>query len=259
MNRRNFIDLCAVFVLSVGIFAPWLIKAQSRSLLLAAGKVPASATCASSDTSLPHDELLWGSELTDADTTWVDGTGAGGTDVTNYNSSALSTGKVAGQCNVAWQWTIVGGTTTISYRYWDRGSAIGTTTEADLIFYLYIQTAPDDGENFSICNTGESTDPGAAQCANVYIRNNSGTVEIQVSADVSSSWVALTGSSWNKVKVHFDVTGANSSIAVNDGTPATFTRSAARGIRYIHIGVPNGKSTDDNGIYVIDLICLNTP
>lgn len=129
---------------------------------------------------------------------------------------------------------------------------------ADFYIYIYVTTAPDDGENFSFMSLGSTADTSSGTAVDVNLRNNGGTLEVRASSTTDSSFVALTANSWNKIQIHSDTTAASCSITVNDGTPATYTRTG-QGIRFVSLGATAGKTTDDSATFVLDIAALNTP
>jgi hypothetical protein len=216
-----------------------------------------SAVCATSDTTLPHDQLLEGWQNSGPENTWTSWVG---TDVAsfdqNFDTSALTTGKPVGACDRGLQVTVTGtaGEETI---YWNRGSAVTVSLQAvDVYFYINVTTSPDAGENISICNLNSTATGSGSVMAYINVRNNAGSIEIQAEASTSSAFTALS-SGWNKCKVHLDTTAASSYFQLNDGTQNTFTRLGTT-FQYVHIGAEQ-HALNENITYVVDLITVDFP
>lgn len=248
-----------VFLLSVlaGITVNSQLGLQSPGFVGQLSKKVSTVSCLSSDTTLPHDTLLEGFQTPGYENSWTEvGTTANIND--QYDSSALSTGKPTGACDLALQLTApTDGTET--YFKWNNGSEIDLDTQAvDVVFYLYLDTAPDDGENFYLLlaqTAGSTTD--------VYItlRNNAGTIEIAGSGASTSAYQSISTGQWLKVKLHMDTTtsGSLSYIQVDDGTKRMFNRMSSRDFQYLSLGTVLGLDVNDSAVMIFDLIAINTP
>ena len=266
MKRINSEIFKSMIRLSSLILALLLVSAQALPIQVIGKGRPRQAaagggSCATSDTALFHDEMLFGWESGDDPTAWTGPTSITDVDAatfdTAYDTSALSTGKAAGQCNVGLRTTFTGtGGGYDTYRF-DRGSAITLGTAVDIKFYVYVQSTISGVGRTTIFCVGQATDPTGGIAANVEMRDNGGTTEVRGDASTSSAWIALTANSWNLVHIHIDSTAASSSIAVNGGSAQTFT-SGAVNVQYIYIGACfAGVGT--GGQFVTDLVAVNTP
>lgn len=235
-------------------------QAFSPSDLAFVGKPAAAggAACATTDTTLPHDVFLFGWESGDSGTwtSWV------GTDTVTYDTafdtSALTTGKPTGACDVGAQ-VAVSNTAGDESLYWDNGSAVTiATTPTDFDFYIYVTTAMDSGENFTIVSINTTATGSGSVTTWVNLRNNGGTLEVQAEGGSSSAWIALTANSWNRITVSLKAVAASSTIAVNGGTPQTFTYLGTQW-RYFHYGAVQNHAANEAATYVMDLVAINTP
>lgn len=218
--------------------------------------------CATTDTSLAHDEMLYGWETGDDPTPWTGPTDGQDADVVTsdptYNTSSLTTGKPTGGCDTAWRLTLTG-TAGFETKYFDKGSIIGPAVNLDIVFYIYPQVAVSGGNGrITIQSGGESTTPASSAAYEIELRDDgAGNHEVRAGSTTDSSWLVLTANSWNKVTLHLDATIANSSIQVNAGTPATFTSNAVRGVRYLHWCAI--AATGEAGQFALDLMAVNSP
>lgn len=265
MNRRQFIKRNGLWVVGGVLGFPHITRAahpasgfrQVRQVAAGGGG------CATTDTVLAHDEMLYGWESGDDPAPWtgpvdiIDTAVDSVTFDTAYDTSALSTGKPAGACNVGLRQTL---TNTAGYdtKRFDRGSIIAVGTAVDIRFYIYRQVTV-SASRIAILAAGTNTDPTGGLAAVIEMRDDGGgTTEVRGDATTSSAWIALTANSWNLVHLHIDATNTSSSIAVNGGAAQTFTSSAVSGVRYVYVGgcaVGAGISAQ----WVTDLLAVNTP
>lgn len=225
----------------------------------AAKPIVSGGGCATTDTVLAHDVFLFGWESGDSGTwtSWV------GTDTVTYNTSfdtsALTTGKPSGACDVGVE-VAVSTTSGDESLFWDLGSTFDyTSNPLDTTFYIYVTTAMDSGENFTVVSLNTSTTGSGSISAWVNLRNNAGTLEMQCEASSSSAWVALTANSWNKVRVRLLGGASASFLDINDAaSPATFT-SVGNAFRYFHYGAVQNHAANEACTYIIDLVAINTP
>lgn len=260
MNRRNFIKKGAIWVPS--LFAIGRARGQAFTFRDPAfvRKTVAGSSCATTDTSIPHDELLEGFQTasTGYENTWVQyGTTA---NITAYaDTSALTTGKPTGACDRAWK-LVIPSDGTETYAKWTRGSGISTGTTIDTVFYVYLSALPANGKSLYILSlSGNSYD----LIGRVHIYNNVGAGLIHWQASVNSNYVSFTAGEWHKITIHLDSTAANSYMQVDAGTQEAFTRNTAAGkdLREVYLMQPESLEPGDaDGVSVyIDLICVNTP
>lgn len=248
------------FVACIGLAFAFLKVGNSQGLLSLAGSPPVAGACATSDTALAHDEMLYGWGAGDDPTPWTGPTSVTDVDaanfVTNYDTSALTTGKPTGACNTGLQCTLTGtGGGHDTYQF-DRGSIIGVGTTCDIRFYVYVQT-PLDSSRITILNAGQSGDPDSGRNCSVELQTD-GVPQVRGDNVTSSAWISLTENSWNLIHLHSDATPASSSISVNGGTPELFTSSATVGIQYVYVG-PGSLAAGRSCVWVTDLVAVNTP
>lgn len=215
-------------------------------------------SCATSDTALAHDEMLFGWESGDNPTAWTGPSSVTGADSvtfnTSYDTSALTTGKGTGQCNVGLRSTLTNNAGYDTYQF-DRGSAIGAGTTVDVRFYIYVQVNVSASRIGILCG-GQNSDPTGGLSFAVEMQTDT-VPQVRGDGTTSSSWISLTTSSWNLIHVHIDATAASSTIAVNGGSAQGFT-SGVSGVRYIYVGgCAVGAGLDAQ--WVTDLIAVNTP
>jgi hypothetical protein len=219
------------------------------------------AGCATSDTTLPHDQLLEGWGAGGAENTWTSWVG---TDTVSFNqnfdTSALTTGKPTGACDTGTQVTVTTAAGDESL-YWDRGSAVTMASQAvDHYHYLYVTTEPDAGEAFVYISLNASATGSGSITTWIKMRSNGGQMEVQAEGASASAWVAITENSWNKIKVHMDTatTGSTSYIQVNDGATQGYNRFGTE-FRYVHYGAVQEHAINENAVYVLDLITADFP
>lgn len=208
------------------------------------------------------DEMLYGWESGDA----PGGTWTGPTDIidtgvdsitydTTYDTSALTTGKPTGACNVGLRCTLTG-TAGFDSKRFDRGSTVAAGTAIDLEFHIYVQ-ANLSSSRIGIFTGGQNPDPTGGNSFTVEFQTDS-VPQVRGSGDTDSEWQSLTANSWNRVRIHIDATAANSTITVNSGSAAGFTSSSVSGVRYIYVG-GNAVGAGLTGQFVIDLTAAATP
>lgn len=264
MNRRKFIkSTSGVFVpATFGILVPklraqdYLPHRRKAFRSVAAG----GGACATSDTSLAHDEMLFGWEGGDDPTPWTGPTLITDVDAvtfdTAYNTSGLTTGKPSGACDIGLRATLTGtGGGHDSYRF-DRSSLISVGTTVDVRCYVYIQTLL-VGARISILIGGAATNPDGSR--NFAVELQTDTVpQVRGDGATSSAWINLTENSWNLIHVHSNATNTSSTIAVNGGSAQGFSTSATAGIQYMYVGT-GFTSAGKTCVWVTDLLAVNTP
>lgn len=217
--------------------------------------------CATANTVLLHDEMLYGWEAIDNSTPWTGPLNITDVDAatfdTAFNTSALSTGKPVGACDTALRCTFTGVSGYDTYRF-DRGSIIAVGTNVDIKFYVYVQAPISGVSRSSILVAGTSAAPTGGLAFAVELRDNGGVNEIRADNVTSSAWIALTANSWNLIHVHIDATNTLSTVAVNGGAAQGFTSSATQGIQYVYAGACFAGATAA-GQWVTDLVAVNTP
>ena len=241
----------------------WAPLTQLRAIPLTVflgGSPPAGSACASTDTALPYDHFLEGFQTTttginDGNAWTVAAVVGTGTVDPYYDTTALTTNKPAGACDRAWRLVLpTDGVET--YQAWDRGSAFDiTTTALTVVFYLYIETAPDSGEGYPIFRYGSSSTSVGSR---VDLTNSSGTLQLTAVGQTTSAAITVTAGQWEKVTMFISTDGATaaSTLAVNDGTPQTFQRGAADP-RYLTLGAGSGLVSNESGTFLIDLIAID--
>lgn len=218
-----------------------------------------TVTCATTDIpAAQRDEFYWGAESGDSETLTAGGTADCGTDDTAYNTSALTTGKGTGLCDLGWQWTLNSTTAGSEFEYFDTGTLIAETVTKDVYFSLYFQELPAEGERFSIGYLGELNTAAGATAAYVEIRTASGVTTINASSATDSSQETIIIGTWYDCVIHLDATAASCFLQVGGGAQRAFTRTA-RGVEFIAFGAVDGKGAADSATYVVDAITMATP
>lgn len=241
------------------------VQADRRRLLMA--RQAQSSACATADTTLPHDTLLEGFQVSAPsyyETNWsIGGTGGGLTLNADADTTSLTTGKPAGACDQALQMTIAQTDTQESSIYWDYGSAIDVdTVSVDLFCYIYVSVIPDGAEDVTFLSFKTSTSPDASSgsSARIIIKADGSNFALLANGTTSSSDVTgLAVNTWHKLQLHIDATAASSSLTVNDGTPVTFTRRATTDPRYLHFGSLDAAISGDSVTMFVDLVTLDFP
>jgi len=96
-------------------------------------------------------------------------------------------------------------------------------TTLDLFFTLYVTSAPRSNSNFiQLRNVTRTTNAVLAQ---IVWTNSNGTFLYASGSSSSANTAAVALNSWHSVQLHIDATSA-SSIALDGGTPQTFTANA---------------------------------
>lgn len=256
ISRRRFVKAGALFLPAFSIFTPRL---RGQSVYYA--RPAAGGACATSDTVLAHDEMLFGWETGDAPGgTWTGPTNVNSADAATidsaYDTSALTSGKPTGACNVGLRTTFTG-TSGYDTERFDRGSAIAVGTNVDIRWYIYIQTIFSVRSNILIA--GANVDPtGGISFACELRDDGGGTPEIRAGGVTDSAFIATTLNAWHLIHVHIDATNTASSVSVDGGAAQTFTSSAGSGIRYVYVGISTGTA-GVTGQWVTDLLAVNTP
>lgn len=227
-----------------------------------------TSACATTDTSLSHDEFLEGFQT--ATTGYNDGnawtytTSGTGTITPAADSSSLTSGKPDGACDQAWK-VVNPLTGSETFARADKGSWIDISSSgAVFAWYVWVDGAdfPDAGETYYILCADNTTTPQASSLFLTGLANNSGVLQLRSYGVDQTSWVSIQSNTWNKVEVRLDASGsaAGSSMIVNGGTTNTFQRnSATNTFRYIDFGSPAGLQANENGTLYFDVIAVNTP
>lgn len=262
LSRRKFCKSAAgIFVpAAFGIFVPKSRAQVYQQNRRAAFRKTGAAACSTNDTTLPHDEMLYGWGTGDSPTPWTGPTLISDVDAvtfdTAYDTSALTTGKPVGACNTGLRSTLTGtGGGHDSYRF-DRSSIIAVGTNVDIRCYFYIQTLL-IGSRITILVGGNITNPDGGRSFAVELQTDT-VSQVRGDSTTSSAWINLTSNSWNLVHVHIDATNTASTIAVNGGSAQGFTSNATAGIQYMYVGsgfTAAGKTC----VWVTDLLAVNTP
>lgn len=258
MNRRKFLWTGAILVPA----AKSIAQAGLRSPAFVGGlnKPAVASACATTDTSIAHDELLEGFQTatTGYENTWAESGTTANID-SYYDTSSLTSGKPTGACDRAWQ-LVVPSDGTETWATWTKASSIPVTTTIDVVFYIYLSSLPATSKAlFPFCIDGDYDDA----IARFHIFNSGGSGLCRVQTGDSSSYVSFTASTWHKVQIHLDATPENSWVALDDGAQEQFTRlvTTYKTLKYIKIGAPYTLAAGDaDGVsVVVDLICINTP
>jgi len=223
-----------------------------------------SATCSTADTLIPHDTLLEGFGIltTGYENTWNNG--GVGTSVTfdpYADTTSLTSGKAAGQCNSAMLLTVNAPDGNEQSKYFDHGTIDVDTQVVDYSFRLYVTVIPDGAEIVYLFAANNNVSPNNAGDAAVRIgiTTNGANVMIRARGTTDSALIPANINTWNLVEVHLDTTAANSTLTVNGGTPETFTRTTAIDPRYSHIGSYGAQAAGASITAYIDSITANTP
>lgn len=234
--------------------------ADRRRLMLARNVAP----CATSDTTLPHDTLLEGFNVssTGYENSWADGgTGTSCTFDPAADTSAFS-GRPVGACNQALKITHVAADAGEQTKFIDFGSIDVDTINTDLRFYIVVTAIPDGAEAPRFISFTQTTSPNNVtdQSFRVVIEADGSNFKLAAAGTtVSSYFTGLAVNTFHLVEVHLDTTGASSTFNVNSGSAATFTRRAAVDPRYLHVGAVGNQISGDSYTAYLDLIAVNTP
>lgn len=230
-------------------------SADFRRLLLA-GRV--SASCATTDTTVPHDVLLEGWQTGAGENTW---TNIGDSAKMNIiDTTAYTSGKPAGACDKAF--VLTNGTDGVeAFKLWDNGSAIVTSSTAlDVVFSLYVETSPGNNDAFIFltANNNVSTTT-ASPVFDAALYNNAGTLQIGIGGTAATAlYTNVTAGTWNTIKIHIDTTAANSYWQLNGGSTIGFT-NANTSARYFRQGAVSALDANDTGTVIHDLLHIDTP
>jgi len=115
-------------------------------------------------------------------------------------------------------------------------------------FYVYIDndanTIP-DGTRFNIFNISVSNDNTAVMMAKLeYVRNSTERLLVMVGAD-GSTQTPVIDDTWHKIEIHYDITPADCTVTINDGTPFGFTRNTYGAVTQIFLGCNDSIDADD--------------
>ena len=243
------------------VWSPFVARAIPLTVFLG-GSPPTVSVCATTDTALPYDHFLEGFQtattgVNDGNAWTVAADVGTGTIDRYYDTSALTTNKPNGCCDRAWRIVLpTDGTET--YTTWDRGTNYTLNVGGALthVFHLYVQTAPDPSETYSIYRYGAAA-TGSGD--SIQITNVAGTIQINASGQTNSSNITISTGQWYKVTLYQDTSyaGATSWISVDDGTQQTFQRTANYTVRYLSLGASSGLQANESGTFIIDLIAID--
>lgn len=219
------------------------------------GTVP----CSTSLLTDGSDTLLEGWEGDGTEQTWTEA-GTAGRLTFGGDSSALTSGKVTGLCDKALRFDNSAGSGAENWARWDNGGDIDcNSVTVNVTFYIYIVTPMDDAENFNIFSANPTTTISTTDVGGIRLSRTTGVSTISARGAASSTEQSLVDGQWNKVELHFDTTAASSTITVNGGTPATFTRGATGIMRYFNVGALSTLDAADVCEFWIDGVQVNTP
>lgn len=242
-----------------------VVDALGQVLLFGRRPVAATAACATSDTTLPHDFFLEGFEVatTGYENTWTAGGTPGGV---TYNPAAdttsLTTGKPIGACDQALRVTVAMADGNEDTIYWNSGGNDVDARAADFYFHVYIVTPPDGAEDLTIICGKNTTVPTSASGSSfqLILKQSGGNAVLMARGTTDSAEVTgLALNTWHKVKMHIDPTAASSSMSVNDDTPVTFTRRTGVDPTYLHVGSADAATAGDSADFYLDLITVELP
>lgn len=172
------------------------------------------------------------------------------------DSTSLTSGKPTGACNQAWK-LVVPTDGTHTYAQWDNSTEIDIDASGfTATFYLYIEVAPDATENYSVFRLSNSTDSGVVS---VTLNNTAGVVQVRAVGSTASNLINTATGAWHKIVVFLSTVTSSCTIAVNDGTAETFTRTSNRDVQIMRFGSPLSLGAGDSGTIWFDLIALGTP
>jgi len=237
------------------------VSADRRRLL---GVRNVAGACATSDTTIPHDTLLEGFQVvtTGYENTWA--AGGTGTSVTfdpYADTSAITSGKAAGQCDRAMKLTIVAADVLEQSVYYDHGTIDADTVAVNYSCRIYVTVIPDGTEVVYPVAANNNVSPNNSGDAafRIGITTNGANVMIRARGTTDSAIIPVNINTWNLIEVHLDPTAASSTITVNGGTPESFTRTTAIDPRYVHIGSYGVQALGTSATLYIDSITANTP
>lgn len=211
------------------------------------GKGP-PASCATTDTTLPHDILLEGFNGTDYETNFVET----GTVNPDANTSSMTTEKPTGACDEGFSVSV---SDSVKYAEKDFGELL--TLPVDVYFYFYF-SGIQDGELFSIAAFSSDVTPGAGSTTIVNMMRSGSTYQVRALGDSNSDWnTDLVAGQWNKIKLHIETGAGNGLLTVNDGTSVTFSAQNFSA-RYLAVGQVQAGSGTAGTLY-FDLVTVDAP
>lgn len=209
------------------------------------------------DTSIPHDELLEGFQnpTTGYENTWSETKPGNSTITVPADSSALTSNKPSGANNRCLKF-VIDNDGVETFVTWDRGSQIlYNTNSLDVVFYFYGQHN-DANQSFTIAQVRNST---TTSLFSLNFTRDAGTgYTLQCVGASSSNTVAISPNTWVKVKIHLDTTAANCYMQIDDGTQETWTRGN-NSYQKLLLGAITGHGTNEDAVLYFDLVCWNTP
>jgi len=219
------------------------------------------AECATTDTALAHDVLLEGWQGDGTENAWTEA-GTPGMITMGADSSALTSGKPDGACDLAMSFDNVGFGTENWVR-WDNGSAIDVDTIAiDVVFYIYVETRLDSGESFNIVSANPTTTFSSTLGASIALGDNGTAATLTARGNTVATAGTLTSGQWNLVKLHIDTatTGNASYLQINGGSTLGFNRSTGgEDVQYFNFGAGSSLDAGDVCKFWIDVVAINTP
>lgn len=229
-------------------------------MLMALRTPTAAASCSKTDTTNAWNAFIEGFE-TGSYSNWnLVGTTANIT--TNYDSSALTTGKPPGACNQCLKVIVpTDGTETYITNYLDA-SIVSSTWQTDVYFSFYVGAGPPDTKRYVLfhCGTGNNA------MSMMSITNNGGQLYVQASATDATTWRPIDATAWYTAKMKYDTAGAAGGshfLLWSCGTNVcddAFDRPAFN-LQTIRLGGVSGVDSGEGGTYYFDnvLVRTNTP
>lgn len=213
-----------------------------------------TSSCATTDTSLPHDTLLEGWQA-GGENTWTNTGDTAKIDI--IDSSAFTTGKPAFLCNSSL--VCSNGTDGVEgFKLLDLGSTINTASTAiNITQWIYIHTAPGNNDLIRVFTINNSVSSAtSSEVAGINVTNAAGTVWIGLSSSIT--YTNIPTGEWVKVAIHLDTTSSSSTFTVNDGDSQSFTNANTQ-FRYVRIGAPASLDANDTGIMLFDGLHIDAP
>jgi hypothetical protein len=240
-------------------YAPALCWALPSFLFHKRSAFAADTACVTTNTALVYDHFLEGFQTTTTGindgNVWTVGAAIGdGTVDPYYDTSALTTNKPAGACDRAWR-VVLPTNGTETYQVWDRGSSYTMGSAVMKIhFHLYVETAPDAGEDYVVFRYGSST---SSTGYGFSMSNVAGTLQVLAFGQTNTAAIPINTGEWIKVLMYLDTSsaGATSYLQINDGTPEYYQRNT-QSPRYLTLGPAAGLVSGESGTFLIDLIAI---
>lgn len=226
---------------------------------------PSSGGCSTSDTTMLNDELIEGWSGDGTENTWST-VGSGGKITVNADTTALTTGKVAGQCNSGFKLDNSGGSGTEEFYRYDFGTAFDVDSQAvDVRLMIYVTEHLDTNlEAFTVFSFNPTDTASATLGASLTLITDGSVMQVNARGSTQSNKIALTTGSWNEIHIHYgtstDSTGDRSYLSVNGGAADYFIRSTGgEDLRCLNVGAVLGLESADACVVYIDSVCVHTP